>query len=106
MVALSGKKKRNHNRPHKKVYQRRLTRIAISIDYLLRIRLGLDPNPRGLRVPLPVPEDECIDFLKNICEAYESSHDECTIDGYEREWDGDSLDESIESVPSVAMDSD
>ena len=59
---------------NKKVYARRLGRITVSIDYLLRVKLGFPPwrcNPRFLADPCPVPEQEVIDYLRALCDAHD-----------------------------------
>ena len=70
-------KKTSQNHSHNKFYGRRLTRITISIDHFLRIRLGRSPNPRLSAQP-PVGLEECLTFLKAIGEDGISSINERT----------------------------
>ena len=47
-------------------YKRSIRRYAISIDYLLRIKLGLPVNPEGLLNPQPVSLSRVLNYLNDV----------------------------------------
>ena len=47
-------------------------RILVSVKYLLRVKLGLDPNPENLSEPQPTTTLEVVSYLENVVR---SAHD-------------------------------
>ena len=62
-------KTHNHTRDPLIVPVRQLRRITVTLDTLLRLKLGFEPKPLGN--PRPVEPEACIEYLRKVVEESE-----------------------------------
>ena len=67
-----GKKYKNRARDPLTVPFRQLKRISITLDTLLRSKLGFEAKP--LSNPEPVEREDCIEFLQRVVEQSEQAN--------------------------------